>query len=170
MEHSRGLRIRDAQAEDLDEVASLLLAAYREYAPPQPSERWEWYMRNLTDLRGQLGHAELLVAEVDGRVLGTVMLYPDGSVEDAGGWPRGCAAVRRLGVHPEARGRGLGRALMEACVRRCRERGVGALGLHTTDAMAVARGLYERMGFARAPEMDYPLGSGAVLMAYRLEL
>jgi hypothetical protein len=36
--------------------------------------------------------------------------------------------------------------------------------------MAVARAMYERMGFVRAPEFDFQPAPETVVMAYRLDL
>ena len=77
---------------------------------------------------------------------------------------------RLLGVHPDARGRGIGRLLTEECLRRARRAGRGAMGLHTTQPMAIARTMYERMGFVRMPEHDFYPVPGFHVMAYRLPL
>ena len=85
-------------------------------------------------------------------------------------WPATWAGFRLLAVHPDARGRGVGRLLTEECIRRARETGRAAVGLHTTMLMNVARAMYERMGFVRIPEYDFfPIPSFRV-MAYRLTL
>ncbi len=75
-----------------------------------------------------------------------------------------------MAVRPDARGLGIGKALMDECLRRCRQLAVPTLGLHTTELMNVARQMYERMGFVRVPEYDFQQGSGMVIMAYRLDL
>jgi ribosomal protein S18 acetylase RimI-like enzyme len=59
---------------------------------------------------------------------------------------------------------------MDECVRRCRERGIATIGLHTTETMDIARRMYERMGFVRVPEFDFHPAPGVVVMAYRLDL
>jgi predicted N-acetyltransferase YhbS len=53
--------------------------------------------------------------------------------------------IGALGVAPEARRRGLGRALTEAAVARLRARGATTILLFATD---MGRPLYERLGFA----------------------
>ena len=45
----------------------------------------------------------MLVAEVDGDIVGTVTLYPDASTIGFG-WPAGWAAIRALAVDPAWRG------------------------------------------------------------------
>ena len=118
----------------------------------------------------RLGVADLIVAEVAGRLSGAVTFYPEASHSEREIWPAGWAGVRLLAVLPDARGLGIGKALMDECLRRCRQLAVPTLGLHTTEPMDVARGMYERMGFARTPEYDFHQNPGLVIMAYRLDL
>lgn len=167
---STKLKIRDARPEDLDEVAQLLKEAYQQYAQSLPPERWQGYLENIMDVRSRLGVAELIVAEWDGRLAGAVTLYPEGSSSTEEGWPAGWAGIRLLGVRPAFRGLGIGKALMEECVRRCREKGVTAIGLHTSEMMAVAVRMYEKMGFERAPEYDFHPAPEVTVMAYKMKV
>ncbi len=57
------------------------------------------------------------------------------------------AYVEELYVVPEQRGRGLGRALLEAAMRWARERGARHIDLTTGEADTAARALYESAGF-----------------------
>ena len=114
--------------------------------------------------------ADLIVAEVSGRLSGTVTFFPPASYSERESWPAGWAGLRLLAVHPDACGLGIGKALMDECLRRCRQLAVPALGLHTTELMDVARRMYERMGFVRAPEYDFHPEPRMVVMAYRLDL
>ncbi len=145
----------------------MLKAAYEEYAASLSPASWNAYLENIMDVHGRLPVSQLIVAEVDKRLAGAVTLYLDGSEE---GWREGWAGIRLLAVHPDHRGRGIGRALMEECIRRCRERRIRTIGLHTTELMAIARGMYERMGFQRVPEFDFHPAPGVVVTAYKLDL
>jgi len=160
-------KIRDARAEELDAVAAVMAAAYEQYEPAFPSEGWRAYANDIANVRSRLKEAELIVAVRGGQVAGAVTFYPDGSVQ---GWPRAWASIRLLAVHPDSRGLGVGRALTQECIRRCRERRIATVGLHTTEAMSVARRMYERMGFKRAPEFDFQPSREVAVMAYRQEL
>jgi predicted N-acetyltransferase YhbS len=148
----------------------VIRAAYAEYAESRPSDRWDRYLAHAADVWSRLDQAQLLVAEVDGRVVGTITLYTPGSPAEAQGWPSSWAGLRLLGVQPGARGVGIGRALVEASIRRARALGASAVALHTTEMMAVARALYERMGFERIVEYDFHARSGTHALAYRLDL
>jgi GNAT superfamily N-acetyltransferase len=106
-------------------------------------------------------------------MVGTALLYPAGARvrrPDGGEvvfeWPE----IRLLAVAPAERGRGVGSAIVRECVRRAREAGAGAITLHTTDFMRVAQRMYERMGFARAEELDFRPAEGVVVKGYRLVL
>jgi ribosomal protein S18 acetylase RimI-like enzyme len=161
--------VRDARPEELDQAAAVMLAAYQEYAPLFPQRGWEAYARDIVDVHGRAPDAELIVAERDGRIVGAVTYYPDGS-RSVERWPEGWAGIRLLGVDPTARGLRIGRLLTEECLRRSHDRGIRTIALHTTAPMAVARAMYERMGFVRAPEFDLYPRPDFVIMAYRLDL
>ncbi len=86
-------------------------------------------------------------------VIGNVSLRP---ASTPGGWMIGNVAVRA-----DRRGRGIGRALMDAAVQMARERGGEWVGLEVRTDNEAAHRLYERMGFApigSALEMDRPSG------------
>jgi ribosomal protein S18 acetylase RimI-like enzyme len=60
--------------------------------------------------------------------------------------------------------------LIAECIHRARTRGADVLTLHTADVMQVAMRLYERMGFARATELDVQIAPGVLAKGCRLDL
>ncbi len=90
---------------------------------------------------------DLFVAYGDGRILGTVQLIPAAMPNQ----PHR-ADVAKLLVHPQARRRGLGRALMEALQEHARELGRTTLVLDTRSSDP-SRLLYQSMGFQIAGEI-----------------
>jgi ribosomal protein S18 acetylase RimI-like enzyme len=164
------LAVRDARDDELDAVADVMVAAYEQYIPPGSTGEWLAYREEIRDVRSRRAHATLVVAADGARILGAVTYYPDGSREGHTPWPREWAVIRLLAVHPDARGRGVGRLLTTECIGRARADGCVAVGLHTTEFMAVARAMYERMGFARVPELDFWPMPRIQVMAYRLGL
>ena len=167
---SAELNIRDVLPEELDTAAKVMKAAYLEYSASLSPEAWAAYAGNIVDVRGRLNNSALIVAESGHQIVGAVTFYPDGSRYGREGWPPGWAGIRLLAVHPEHRGRGVARALMLECFRRCRDLGTTTMGLHSTELMLVAREMYLRMGFVRVPEYDFHPSEGTVVMAYRLDL
>jgi predicted N-acetyltransferase YhbS len=167
-----GLQIRDAQPGDRGAIEAVTLSAYQEYAAVMGAH-WEGYRQSIVATLAAVQPAAQIVAEENGRVVGTVLLYLAGTAIARPGktpvtltWPE----VRLLAVAPAARGRGIGTALMHECVRRARQAGAKALTLHTTDMMQSAMRLYERMGFRRAQELDFQPVPGVTIKGYCLGL
>lgn len=164
------LVIRDARSEELNDISLLIKEAYVEYQHSLPREPWKFYLENIMDVDSRLAVSELIVAELDKQLVGAVTLYLEASSSSQEGWPEGWAGVRILAVRPACRRRGIGRSLMEECIRRCRKLGIKAIGLHTGPAMTIGRKMYEDMGFVRAPEYDFEPRPGVIVVAYRLGL
>jgi len=171
------LTIRDANGEDLDAVSALLIDAYAQFMPPpreitaEESAGWDGYRRNIADVWSRVPVSSTIVAERDGKLLGSVNYYAPGQADSVdGAWPDGWASIRLLGVSPQARGLGIGRALMEECLRRARADGATTMGLHTTRLMDVARAMYLRLGFRRVPEYDFHPAPDFTVEAFQLDL
>jgi predicted N-acetyltransferase YhbS len=168
--------IRLARDADIEPARAVLKAAYAQYEASFPSENWTRYLADILDLEGRAAESELLVAERDGQIVGCVSYFPPGSKasypSDAFSerWPDDWGAFRLLAVDPEAGRSGIGRRLTEECIERARALGAPALGLHTTALMSVARAMYERMGFERAPAYDFQPAPTVRVEAYRLLL
>jgi GNAT superfamily N-acetyltransferase len=164
------VRIRDARSQELHEISGLIFEAYKEYAIFLSAAGWRHYARDITDVESRLPVSELIVAEVQGPLVGAVTLFRGHSLSGPDTWPASWAGIRLLAVHPDSRGHGIGRALMEECLHRCRESGVATVGLHTVGFMEIARRMYEQMGFVRISEYDYEPAAGITVLAYRMDL
>jgi predicted N-acetyltransferase YhbS len=165
------LKIRDARSKDHDAARKITISAFQQYAAVMPPPRWEGYRENILATLTDVALAQQIVAEKEGVIVGSVLLYPPGtafSIPDEG--PLACPEVRLLAVAPEARSQRIGGALMQECIRRARSLGASCLNLHTTDMMQVAKQMYERMGFVRAPELDFHPDPSVTVKAYRLNL
>jgi ribosomal protein S18 acetylase RimI-like enzyme len=164
------MEIRLATPDEYEEAGEVTAKAYMEFARPgDPS--WEEYLAELADVAGRADRTEIYVAVDDGRVLGCVTLELDHTVgDDDKDLPPEVSNIRMLGVRPEARGKGIGRALVVRCLERSREAGKRLVTLRTTHLMKVAQRLYRDMGFERDPDRDWVLDSGFTLLAYRLPL
>ena len=168
MPEASGYTIRDARPDELDAAAEVMRQAYTEYSAVIPPNVWERYQQDIVNVRSRLATSQLIVAVEGDDILGCLTFYPDGS--KGGEWPSNYCGLRLLAVPPDTRGHGVGRALMEESIRRAKALGAEYLGLHTTELMAVARSMYERMGFERIPEFDFHPAPGIVVTAYRLGL
>jgi DNA-binding MarR family transcriptional regulator/GNAT superfamily N-acetyltransferase len=102
------------------------------------------------------------IAEIDGEPVGSIMLV------DAGDR---IAKLRLLLVEPRARGHGIGRRLVEECIRFARHAGYRRITLWTQSILIEARGIYQRCGFAKVaakPHRDF--GVDLVGEVWELEL
>jgi ribosomal protein S18 acetylase RimI-like enzyme len=126
------------------------------------------YTPHLRDVAHRAAGAHVLVA-VDGGVLlgGVTLAFPGSPLAELGG--PGEAEIRMLAVDPAAHGRGVGSALAAACVERARaEPGIKRVVLCSQQSMRAAHRIYARLGFERAPEMDWSPLPGVDLWAFRL--
>jgi GNAT superfamily N-acetyltransferase len=149
--------VRAAGLREQAAILDLLLRANRDYRKVLPARIFEAYMRDLRLLAAAWADKDFLIAESDGALLGVVAFYRDASSQGVG-LPAEWAALRGLAVDPEARGRGIGRQLAEACVLRAWRMGRQFLALHSSEFHEVARKLYLAMGFQRCPQYDLDVG------------
>jgi ribosomal protein S18 acetylase RimI-like enzyme len=139
------LIVRDYAPADADAVNAAALAAFAQYRGVYSD--WETLERGVASMVTLAETAEIVVAEEAGELLGAVAYCAPFSQPRAEFFAPEWPLIRMLVVRPEARGRGIGRALTEACIERARRDGAGAVALHTSPAMEVALAMYLRMGF-----------------------
>lgn len=143
--------IRPARDEDLAPVSRISVAAY-EAAGQITAE--SPYRATLADAASRHRQAQLLVAEREGQVVGTVTICPADSpfaevgLEDE-------LEFRFLAVDPEHWGTGVADALMQACEDQARDRHARALMICVRDTNTGAATMYARRGFTRVPERDW---------------
>ncbi|MFI8960916.1 GNAT family N-acetyltransferase [Streptomyces sp. NPDC053493] len=168
--------IRDVRPEEYATLGELTARAYLDDGHLLQGED-DWYFGHLKNVAGRAEVADVLVAvardEADGAVLGGVTFVPaPGVMGDRA--EAGETEIRMLAVAPAARGRGVGEALVRACVDRARAvPGCVRIVLSTQTGMRTAHRIYERLGFGRAPERDWspiPERPEFRLLCYTLEL
>jgi len=104
-----------------------------------------------------------------GELLGGVTYVSGPNDPYSEGLREGEAGMRMLAVDRAHRRRGVGRTLTEWCLARARADGRLRLILHTAVWMPDAIRLYERMGFARQPQIDFAPAPGIDLIAYSFD-
>lgn len=161
------MHLRLARPEDLEAVGDVTVAAYALFTTGAE----DGYITHLRDAAAREREAELWVATPDDSdtILGSVTLCPPGSP-----WREiardGEGEFRMLSVTPEARGAGVGTALVELVLTRFRDAGAQAVVLSSLADMSAAHRVYEKLGFTRLPERDWSPVDGVDLIAYRKEL
>lgn len=89
------------------------------------------------------------VIEHDGRIMGGAGIAPlNGSIEDI-------CELQKMYFLPEARGKGIGAALIQKCLDNARQFGYSQCYIETLDTMQAAQKLYAKSGFRH---LNAPLG------------
>ncbi|MFI1373171.1 GNAT family N-acetyltransferase [Streptomyces longwoodensis] len=164
--------IRVARSEEYAALGELTARAYLDDGLLDFGEDDE-YLPVLKDVARRAATAEVLVAVGGDRLLGGVAFVAGpGPAADIA--RPGEAEIRALAVVREARGRGVGEALVRACVDRARAApGCVRLVLSSQRSMHSAHRLYERLGFERTPDRDWnpvPHLDDLTLLTYGLTL
>jgi len=103
------------------------------------------------------------IAELDGRIVGALIIgYVMGEE----------ARVRWVILHPDARGRGLSRQMLNEALAFCQEVGYKSVSLGTLPFLDAARHLYESAGFKKTQEITVNQWGiqNLTLLTYRLDL
>lgn len=143
--------------------------AYREFAPPEMPQ-WEPYLVRIADVAWRVERAAVLVALVDGVIVGSVSIELDHHIEPDWRDPIApdTAHLRMLGVDPALRRRGVGRALVEASIEFARAHGRTRITLETTGPMVAAQAMYESMGFVPLGRQE--VEAGLSFLRYELRM
>lgn len=103
------------------------------------------------------------IAELDRRIVGSIFLMKSDVASTS--------KLRLLYVDPSARGHGLGKRLVRACVERARALGYASLTLWTNDILAAARKIYQAEGFQLvAEDRHHSFGKDLVGQTWTLDL
>jgi GNAT superfamily N-acetyltransferase len=145
--------VRRAGPADLDAATRLFTAYLRFYDKSTP----EAEARIFVGQRLARQDSVFYLAESEGLALGFTQLYPAfASLSLAPSW-----ILNDLYVDPQARGRGVGQALMAAAHELALSNGAAELMLQTARSNAPAQRLYEKLGWLRDDEfLVYTLAPG----------
>src|SRR5262249_38518375 len=145
-----GVEIRPALTEEIEEMMPLI-KAYCEFYETDPNEDG---LRTMFDtLIADPGQGSVFIARADGRVVGFATVD----------WKWSSLKAARIGyledlfVDPDARGRGIADALIEACAERCKELGMPAMQWQTAPDNHRAQRVYERTGAESDTFLEYDL-------------
>jgi ribosomal protein S18 acetylase RimI-like enzyme len=162
--------VREARPEDDGVVGEILVSGYlTRYAQKMPevvlTERRKAELRDVASKRKE---ALVLVAELDGKVVGTVAIWAPGAAASEAWLPNACD-LRHLAFDPAVQGRGLSKPLLDEAERRAREMDAKYVCLHVRRGNKGVASLYMKRGYVRAPEGDLDLPE-VLLDAYYLTL
>ena len=161
------VEIREARVDEYAEAGMVTADAYREFF--DEDDQQHSYLDEIADVAGRATRTTILLATYGDRIVGSATLELDGRTSDeVGPLAPDEAHIRMLGVGAEARGAGVGKALMAECERRAVAASRTRMTLHTTVRMRAARAMYESLGYARTSDRVLP--DGFVLLGYQKQL
>lgn len=140
-------------AKDLTEPLTLLESSLRDGKPV--SEDFAERLRGAVES----GDMEVLAALAEDRVVGVLVLAYRLNVSASGRF----ASIEDLYVRPEARRRGVGRALLEAADERCATHGISYVEVQVEDDEA--ENFYATLGYE--PEREVRVLSRSLAIRYR---
>ncbi len=135
------VRMRNATRADLQALIALYESAVDDAGSntlEQVSAQW--------DAIHKIEHARVLIAELDGRAVGTLTLFVLPLLAH-GGAPE--ALVESVVVHPDVQGQDVGRAMMQRAMRVAEEHRCYKLALTSNVQREGAHAFYDRLGFER---------------------
>jgi GNAT superfamily N-acetyltransferase len=162
--------IRESRPEEDVVVGELVLEAFvTQYAQKLPEVVYtEERKRELRDVAARRAAATVLLAELEGQVVGSVTLYPPGAPGSEAWLPQG-ANLRQLATTTKLHGKGLSAPLMDAAEALARSWRVSAICLHVRRGAHGVMRMYQRRGYVRDPAGDLDLPT-VYLEAYALRL
>jgi len=153
--------IRKALNSDYKSIGQIMVDVYSELEGfPSREEQPEYYsmLANIGKFSERPATNLFIAVSSDGRVLGGVVYFSDMQYYGSGGTAtqeRNACGFRLLAVDPVARGKGVGRALMDYCLEVARKEGQIMMIIHSTKAMKVAWKMYDKIGFKRSEDLDF---------------
>ena len=159
------MEVREVLEDEADKAGDLVFEAYRAIEGTPPVDE-DGYGAELRAVARRAREAVVLVAVEDGELAGCVTYVPDESSPLAEDLRPGEAGIRMLAVDPAWHRRGVGRALVDACVARAAAEGKERLFLHSGQWMTAAHELYRASGFRRVPERDWAPQPDIPLLAF----
>jgi len=141
MQTKTAYSIRSIRKEDNKQLAYIIRSVLAEF---KANKRGTVYYDPTTDdlhTLFQTNNAAYFVAEINNEIIGGAGVYPTPAL------PAGSCELVKLYLLPQARGTGIGKALVEKCFEAAKQFGFTTMYLETMPELSTAVGLYERLGF-----------------------
>lgn len=160
---SESLLFRKADGRDIAEISALLKQAV-ERMLAEGKHQWDENYPNEVHVRSDIGKGVGYVLEEEGKVVGyaAVVFTGEPAYDNIKGqWLSDdkYVVVHRLAVSQSVKGKGIGRAFMNAVEDFARTRGVRSFKIDTNFDNTAMLGLLDRLGFTYCGEINYEKGS-----------
>ncbi len=149
-------RLRQATNADGQQIADLVHTVLREYHLRPDPDCTDADLRDIQQSYFARGGTFRVLETQDGRIIGAYGLYPisdcglqlaDSTCQAALSTQPGACELRKMYLHRNYRGKGLGRHLLEEALADARRLGFTRITLETASVLKEAIALYEGYGF-----------------------
>lgn len=138
---SHNFIIRMLEKKDNQRIAHIIRSVLSEFKANKPGT--VYYDPTTDDLFTlfQTPCSAYFVAEMNDEIVGGAGVFPTPDL------PKGCCELVKLYLLPQARGKRVGKTLIEKCFNTAKEFGYTSMYLETMPELSTAVGLYEQLGF-----------------------
>lgn len=156
--------VRNAKPDEFAQIGQLMVEVYSQLEGfPKPADQPNYYklLANIGDLTHNPGTELLVAVAADDTIAGGVVYFSDMKYYGSGGsatTEQHAGGFRLLAVDPAIRGKGIGKLLTQACIRKATDNQLGQVIIHSTKAMQTAWSMYEKIGFQRSEDLDFMQG------------
>lgn len=146
-------KLRPATNADCEPVRDLVFTVLAEYYLKPDPACTDADLQDIEQSYFKRGGIFYVLEAKDGPIIGSYGLYPmadvnPGTVKSRGADAQSAACeLRKMYLHRDYRGKGLGRGLLEHALAEARRLGFGTITLETASVLKEAIRLYERYGF-----------------------
>ena len=130
--------IRSANNADTEKITSLVFDVLQDYGLKPDPENTDADLNDIEASYQERGGGFDVLTNDYGEIIGTVGVFP---------LENGRCELRKMYLHRDERGKGLGRLLVEHALRRSSELGFTLMILETASVLKEAISLYEKCGF-----------------------
>ncbi len=138
-------KIRNISCEDDLPIASIIRSSLKEFKANKPGTV---YYDETTDHLYRVfakPRSTYFVVTINGKISGGAGIYP------TDGLPTDICELVKMYLSAEARGKGIGKLLMNACIDEAKKHGFKKIYLETMPELILAIRMYERFGFTFIP-------------------
>jgi putative acetyltransferase len=137
--------IRTINADDNKELAKIIRDTLVEFNANKPGTVYfDETTDNLFDIF-KAANSIYFVAEQQGEIMGGGGIFPTPNL------PEGTCELVKLYLSKNARGKGIGKLLLEKCIAAAKEMGYAKIYLETMPELTIAIPMYEKFGFTYLP-------------------
>lgn len=137
--------IRTIREDDNKALATIIRNTLAEFKANKPGTV---YYDDTTDHLSEIfkaGNSIYFVAEQQGEILGGSGIYPTANL------PAATCELVKFYLSANARGKGVGKLLLQKCIKAAKEMGYTKMYLETMPELTIAIPMYEKFGFTYLP-------------------